>query len=235
MFRGGLPLSAWLVALSWSSIFSTVSSELKAVACRCNLKSPPSSFQPLQYEAGDIYLSLQELVETGKGRLRPMTLKSITGMKDCFHDINKKGGVQLKIAIETRVKADLKTVWAAWNNPEDIKRWNAASEDWHTTRSAVDLREGGKFSARMEAKDGSVGFDFAGTYMRVVPRKLLEYKLGDDREVKVEFAEETGGVLVKETFDAETVHDPEMQRQGWQAILNNFARHVEAKAGTAGK
>jgi len=135
----------------------------------------------------------------------------------------------LKITIETRVKADLKTVWDAWNNPEDIKQWNAASDDWHTTRSAVDLREGGKFSSRMEAKDGSVGFDFAGTYTRVVPRKLLEYKLGDDREVKVEFTEGADGVVVRETFDAESQHDPEFQRRGWQAILDNFARHVEAK------
>lgn len=135
----------------------------------------------------------------------------------------------MKITIETRVKADLKTVWDAWNSPEDIKRWNAASDDWHTTRSTVDLREGGKFSARMEAKDGSVGFDFAGTYTRVVPRKLLEYKLGDNREVKVEFSEAADGVVVKETFDAESQHDPEFQRRGWQAILDNFARHVEAK------
>jgi len=141
----------------------------------------------------------------------------------------------LKITIETRVKAKLNQVWAAWNNPDDIKQWNAASNDWHTTRSTVDLREGGKFSARMEAKDGSVGFDFEGTYTRVVPRKLLEYKLGDDREVKVEFSEVADGVVVRETFDAESQNDPEFQRRGWQAILDNFARHVEAKAGATGK
>ena len=141
----------------------------------------------------------------------------------------------MKITIETRVKAKLNQVWAAWNNPDDIKQWNAASNDWHTTRSTVDLREGGKFSARMEAKDGSVGFDFEGTYTRVVPRKLLEYKLGDDREVKVEFSEVADGVVVRETFDAESQNDPEFQRRGWQAILDNFARHVEAKAGATGK
>ena len=140
----------------------------------------------------------------------------------------------MKITIETRVKADLKIVWDAWNNPEDIKRWNAASDDWHTPQSAVDLREGGKFSARMEAKDGSMGFDFEGTYTRIVLRKIIEYKLGDDREVKVEFTEAADGVLVKETFDAESQNSPEMQRQGWQAILDNFARHVETKT-TAGK
>jgi uncharacterized protein YndB with AHSA1/START domain len=139
------------------------------------------------------------------------------------------GGAQLKITIETLVKADLNTVWAAWNNPEDIKQWNAASDDWHTTQSTVDLREGGKFSSRMEAKDGSAGFDFEGTYTRIVAQKIIEYRLGDDRDVKVEFAEGADGVLVRETFEAESQIDLERQRRGWQAILDNFARHVEAK------
>jgi uncharacterized protein YndB with AHSA1/START domain len=142
----------------------------------------------------------------------------------------------MKITIETLVKADLNTVWAAWNNPEDIKQWNAASDDWHTTQSTVDLREEGKFSSRMEAKDGSAGFDFAGTYTRIVAQKIIEYQMGDDRDVKVEFTEGADGVLVRETFDAESETDRELQRQGWQAILDNFARHVEAKGitGTAG-
>ena len=135
----------------------------------------------------------------------------------------------MKITVETRVKADLNAVWAAWNNPRDIKRWNAASDDWHTTQSSVDLREGGKFSVRMEAKDGSAGFDFEGTYTRIVPRKLIEYRLTDARDVTVEFAERPDGVLVKETFEAETENEPELQRQGWQAILDNFARYVEGK------
>jgi uncharacterized protein YndB with AHSA1/START domain len=142
----------------------------------------------------------------------------------------------LKISIETLVKADLTTVWAAWNNPEDIKQWNAASDDWHTTQSTVDLREGGKFSSRMEAKDGSAGFDFEGTYTRIVAQKIIEYRLGDGRDVKVEFTEGADGVLVRETFEAESQIDREQQRRGWQAILDNFARRVEAKdiAGTAG-
>lgn len=142
----------------------------------------------------------------------------------------QEGEVQLKITVETVVKADLKAVWAAWNNPDDIMQWNAASDDWHTTSSSVDLREGGTFSARMEAKDGSVGFDFAGTYTRVVPQQLIAYRMGDEREVTVEFSESAEGVRVRETFDAETHFSPEQQRQGWQAILDNFARHVEAKA-----
>ena len=133
----------------------------------------------------------------------------------------------MKITVETAVKADVDQVWSAWNNPEDIKRWNAASDDWHTTGARVELREGGKFSARMEAKDGSAGFDFEGTYTRVVPRKLIEYRMDDGRQVAVEFSEQPGRVLVRETFDAEAQNPPEVQRQGWQAILDNFARHVE--------
>lgn len=136
----------------------------------------------------------------------------------------------MKITIETLVKAGLNKVWDAWNNPVDIKQWNTAQDDWHTTRSEVDLREGGKFLARMEARDGSVGFDFEGTYTRIVPHKIIEYRMSDDREVCVEFAEVAGGVLVKETFDAETENPAEMQRAGWQAILDNFGRHVEAKS-----
>jgi uncharacterized protein YndB with AHSA1/START domain len=135
----------------------------------------------------------------------------------------------MKIDIETTVKARLPQVWEAWNDPEDIKRWNAASPDWHTTKSTVDLREGGTFSSRMEAKDGSMGFDFEGTYTRVVPQKLIEYRLGDGREVRVEFIERADDVLVKSSFDAETQNPPEMQRAGWQAILDNFGRHVQAK------
>jgi uncharacterized protein YndB with AHSA1/START domain len=135
----------------------------------------------------------------------------------------------MKIAIETAVKASLNRIWDAWNHPADIKQWNAASDDWHTTRSTVDLREGGKFLSRMEARDGSEGFDFEGTYTRVVPRQLIEYQMADGRAVKVEFVERSGDVLVKTLFDAETENPEEMQRAGWQAILDNFGRYVEAK------
>ena len=135
----------------------------------------------------------------------------------------------MKITVETIVKSKPSKVWDAWNNPVDIKLWNSAQDDWHTTRANVDLREGGKFMARMEAKDGSSGFDFEGTYTRVIPQKSVEYEMGDGRKVKVEFKEQTGGVLVKETFDAETENPPELQRQGWQAILDRFAKHVASK------
>jgi uncharacterized protein YndB with AHSA1/START domain len=134
-----------------------------------------------------------------------------------------------KITVESFVKAPLDRVWKAWSNPDDIKQWNAAQDDWHTTRSTVDLRDGGKFSSRMEAKDGSQGFDFEGSFTRIVPNKTIAYRMSDGREVIVEFAERAGGVHVSETFDPESENTPELQRQGWQAILDNFKRHVETK------
>ncbi len=133
----------------------------------------------------------------------------------------------MKITVETTINAPLSRVWQAWNDPDAIKQWNAASDDWHTTRAAVDLRPGGKFSARMEAKDGSEGFDFVGTYTKVEPQKLIEYRMGDGREVTVEFIEQGNKVLVRETFDAESENPPEMQRAGWQAILDNFRSFCE--------
>jgi uncharacterized protein YndB with AHSA1/START domain len=135
-----------------------------------------------------------------------------------------------KVKVETVVNAPLEMVWNAWNTPADIKQWNTAQDDWHTTRSTVDLREGGKFVSRMEAKDGSEGFDFEGTYTRIVPHKSIEYRMSDGREVKVEFTDQAGGVQVTETFDPESENPAELQRSGWQAILDNFGRYVEAKA-----
>ena len=133
----------------------------------------------------------------------------------------------MKINVETTVKAPVGKVWAAYTTPEDIKQWNTASDDWHTTKSSVDLRVGGAFSSRMEAKDGSFGFDFAGTYTKVVPNECIEYVFGD-RNGSVQFLDNAGGVKVSVTFDAESQHPLGQQRQGWQAILNNFAKHVEA-------
>lgn len=135
----------------------------------------------------------------------------------------------MKITVETVVNAKLNDVWKAWSNPDDIVQWNSPAAEWHTTRSTVDLREGGRFLARMEAKDGSAGFDFEGTYTRVVPNQVIDLRMGDGREVNVEFIEREGGTLVKETFDAETENAPEMQRAGWQAILDNFGRYVGAR------
>jgi len=132
----------------------------------------------------------------------------------------------MKISVETSVTASIDRVWTAYSTPDDIIQWNSASEDWHTTKSKVDLRVGGVFSSRMEAKDGSAGFDFEGTYTKILPMKLIEYTFGDRLGV-VEFIPENGSVKVRVTFDAEAENPVEMQRAGWQAILDSFARHVE--------
>ena len=133
-----------------------------------------------------------------------------------------------KITVETHIDAPIAKVWNAYTTPSDIKQWNTASEDWHTTASTVDLRVGGVFSSRMEAKDGSFGFDFAGTYTKVVPNELLEYSFGE-RTASVEFIPAEKGVMVRVVFDAELENSIEQQQQGWQAILNNFAKFVQAK------
>lgn len=131
-----------------------------------------------------------------------------------------------KISVETTIHAPIEQVWRAYSTPEDIVQWNAASDDWHTTASTVDLREGGDFSSRMEAKDGSAGFDFAGTYTKIVPNRLIEYAFGD-RAAQITFDEAADGSHVRVTFDAEETNPIEMQRAGWQAILDNFKRYVE--------
>ena len=133
----------------------------------------------------------------------------------------------MKITVETTVAAPIDKVWAAYTNPQDIKQWNAASDDWHTPAATVDLRVGGQFSSRMEAKDGGMGFDFAGTYTKVIKNQLLEYAFGD-RMAQIEFAQGNNGVTVRVTFDAETTNSEELQRGGWQSILNNFKKHVES-------
>ena len=134
----------------------------------------------------------------------------------------------MKIVVSTVVTAPMHVVWQSYTTPEDIKSWNAASPDWHTTAARVDLRPGGEFSSRMEAKDGSFGFDFAGVYTQVVPHQLIEYEFGG-RIGLVEFAQREDGVLVTVTFDGEETHSEEQQRTGWQAILDNFAKHVKGK------
>jgi uncharacterized protein YndB with AHSA1/START domain len=135
----------------------------------------------------------------------------------------------MSITVETTIAAPIAEVWRRYTTPGDIVQWNAASDDWHTTRASVDLRPGGAFSSRMEAKDGSFGFDFAGTYTEVVPRKRIAYSFGD-RKAEVDFGETASGVLVRVTFEPETTHSLDQQRDGWQAILDNFKRHTEAMA-----
>lgn len=134
----------------------------------------------------------------------------------------------MKITVTTVVHAPLAEVWRTYTTPDDIKVWNAASSDWHTTQAEVDLRVGGKFCSRMEAKDGSFGFDFAGEYTKLIPQQLIEY-IFDERNVSVNFTESSDGILVKVSFDPESIHSEEQQREGWQAILNNFAKYVSER------
>lgn len=136
----------------------------------------------------------------------------------------------MKITIEATLLADLATVWEAWTTPEDIVQWNTASDDWCTTKAEIDLKPEGSFCYRMEAKDGNIGFDFAGQFLAVIPKERIEFKMEDDREVVIEFISTNDGVIVRETFDAETENDPELQRSGWQSVLNNFAKYVEVKS-----
>jgi len=134
----------------------------------------------------------------------------------------------MKITVTIVVHAPLAEVWRAYTTPDDIKVWNAASSDWHTTQAEVDLRVGGKFCSRMEAKDGSFSFDFAGEYTKLIPQQLIEYVF-DERNVSVNFTESSDGILVKVSFDPESIHPEEQQREGWQSILNNFAKYVSER------
>jgi len=134
----------------------------------------------------------------------------------------------MRITVKTHVAAPIDQVWRAYTTPADIVKWNAASDDWHTTKATVDLRAGGEFSSRMEAKDGSMGFDFAGTYTKIVEHERIEYAFGE-RKAEVEFLPDPKGILVRVVFDSEPTHSVEQQQGGWQAILDSFARHVEAK------
>lgn len=138
----------------------------------------------------------------------------------------------MKLTVQATTRADRATAWSAYNTPDDITRWNFASPDWHAPASRVDLREGGTFSSRMEARDGSMGFDFEGTYTEVVPGERLAYRMADGREASVVFTNAPGGgTHVEVTFDADAEHGADVQQEGWQSILDNFARHADAKSG----
>lgn len=134
----------------------------------------------------------------------------------------------MKIKIETTINAPVDDVWEAWIKPEHIVKWNFASADWHCPGAELDLTAGGKFNYRMEARNGSMGFDFKGTFTAIDPVREIKYSLDDDREVTVSFQALETGVRVVETFDAENELSGEQQRQGWQSILDNFKSHVEA-------
>jgi len=131
------------------------------------------------------------------------------------------------ITIEATVNLPIETVWSKWTNPNDIVKWNTASEDWHTTKAENDLVIGGKFSSRMEAKDGSFGFDFWGIYTHIIPNELIEYTMVDDRKASVKFITNNEQTTITTLFEAEDENPIEMQQFGWQAILNNFKKYAE--------
>lgn len=131
------------------------------------------------------------------------------------------------ITVQTTIKAPVEEVWELWSNPRDVEKWNNASEDWHTPRAENDLRPGGRFNYRMEAKDGSSGFDFTGIYDEVLPNERIIYTLGDGRRVTIDFKYNNDETVVTENFDLEDENPAELQRTGWQAILDNFKRYAE--------
>lgn len=134
---------------------------------------------------------------------------------------------QTIITIEADIHAPVKKVWQYWTEPKHIVKWNNASDDWHTPYAENDLRTGGKFLSRMEAKDGSAGFDFSGVYDEVKEHTLIAYTIDDGRKVKVVFSEKGNKTKVTTTFEAEHVNSHELQKSGWQAILNNFKKYTE--------
>ena len=132
------------------------------------------------------------------------------------------------ITIETTVQAPVEKVWAFWTEPKHITQWCQASDDWHAPHAINDLRQGGNFTTTMAAKDGSFSFDFGGTYDEVDENKTLKYTINDGRKVNIRFTSQGETTHIVETFEAENTHSEEMQRTGWQAILDNFKKYVEA-------
>jgi uncharacterized protein YndB with AHSA1/START domain len=133
------------------------------------------------------------------------------------------------ITIETHVVGPIEKVWNDFTDPQAVVKWNNASDDWHTPKALNDVRTGGGFSYRMEAKDGSAGFDFEGTYTSVIDGEYIAYEMSDGRGVEVKFIPEEGGVHIIETFDPEHENTPELQRSGWQSILDNFKKYTESE------
>lgn len=131
------------------------------------------------------------------------------------------------ITITTTINAPIEKVWNAWTKPEHITKWAFASDDWIAPQAKNDVKVGGRFLTRMESKDGKDGFDFTGTYTMVEKNCLIEYDMDDGRHVATEFEEASDGVKITQTFDPEDENPIEMQREGWQSILNNFKKYVE--------
>jgi uncharacterized protein YndB with AHSA1/START domain len=139
--------------------------------------------------------------------------------------------VKTVITVENLINAPVEKVWRAWSTPDDITKWCSPSDEWHTPRAENDLQKGGRFLSRMEAKDGSMGFDFGGVYNEVRDHEYIEYTIDDNRNVKIYFTAEGDKTRVVETFEAETMNSVDMQRAGWQAILDSFKKYTEELAG----
>ncbi len=132
------------------------------------------------------------------------------------------------ITVQSTINAPVEKVWKYWSGPEHITKWCNASDDWHTPTAENDLRVGGRFQSRMEARDGSMGFDFGGVYDEVRTNELISYTMDDTRKVKIRFTSNGNETRVVESFEAEDANPIELQRGGWQAILDNFKKYVEA-------
>ncbi len=132
------------------------------------------------------------------------------------------------IIVEASVHAPVEMVWKYWTNPQHIIRWNYASDEWHTPRAENDLHKGGRFNYRMEARDGSFGFDFSGVYLKVEVNKSIEYTLDDSRKVQIYFLSGDNETIIRESFEAEQTNSLELQQAGWQSILDNFKKYVES-------
>ena len=137
--------------------------------------------------------------------------------------------VSKKIYVEVLIQAPLETVWECWTQPEHIIRWNQATTEWHCPRASIDLRPGGHFVYRMEARDGSIGFDFGGTFLEVVPMERISFRLNDSREVTIQFTQQGKQSHILEAFDPEQINPHELQLAGWHAILVSFKKHAEAQ------
>lgn len=179
----------------------------------------------LREENGNTRLDVEmDITEEFKEFMETAWPKAMDKIKDLA-----EGKAKTLITIQTEVNAPVEKVWERWNKPEHITQWNQASPDWHCPKASNDLRPGGTLNATMAAKDGSFSFDFAGVYDEVVPNKKLSYTIGDGRKVNVAFEEKNGKTAITESFEAENTHPLEMQRGGWQAILDSFKNYTENK------
>lgn len=190
--------------------------------------------QPANESWKDAY-ETYELLPDGTGTLLKVSVDTEEAYKVAFENMFPTALANLKtmaedfmITVEAVVAAPIEKVWDSWTQPQHIVRWNQASDEWHTPWATNDLRVGGTFTSRMEAKDGSIGFDFGGIYDDVQIQRLIKYHMSDGRSVTIHFESQNGGTKVTESFDPENMHSYELQYAGWQAILNSFKHYTES-------